>query len=226
MAGHRMYNTWRRVVRRYLIPLVFVAIPLAMMTHALVSTTRVKAGTKVWLDGEPCQAYLHVVLRGNVDSSPWLICSSRVEIDITQASNANVYGLPWHAERIDEPFRMCFRQSDGTLTGPIDVEWERDGRHNTAIRWDTDGRKLQVLWLEPMTATDLDGCWSIRNTIVLLSRLLLRGLLFAAFVTLVLLVVSMEPLKRGGRRCEQCGYDLRGLPDDGCPECGWGRTEI
>jgi hypothetical protein len=30
-------------------------------------------------------------------------------------------------------------------------------------------------------------------------------------------------LKRG--HCPPCGYDLRGNPEGGCPECWWGREE-
>ena len=233
MTTRRLYNTWRRVVRRYVIPLAFLVIPLALIIHALVSTERVRAGAKVWLDGETYQAFVHGILRGDTDPDHWLICSSRVEIEVTRptlaagasTNDANVYGFPWHAEQTGEPFCMSFRRSDGTTTGPMRVQWEHGDWHNPAIRWDADGRRLQVLWLGPMAATDLDGRWFVRNTIVHLSKFLFRGVLLAGIITLVLLVISLEPLKRGGRRCEQCGYDLRGLPDVGCPECGWGRGE-
>jgi hypothetical protein len=31
--------------------------------------------------------------------------------------------------------------------------------------------------------------------------------------------------RRSRHRCENCDYDLSGLADTGCPECGWGRGE-
>jgi len=49
------------------------------------------------------------------------------------------------------------------------------------------------------------------------------------FYTIVLWLLIPGPfalrrlirIKRG--RCRKCGYDLRGTPGSGCPECGWNR---
>jgi glycerol-3-phosphate acyltransferase PlsY len=36
---------------------------------------------------------------------------------------------------------------------------------------------------------------------------------------------SMNSTRARRGQCIQCGYDLRGNMDQGCPECGWGRKK-
>ncbi len=53
----------------------------------------------------------------------------------------------------------------------------------------------------------------------------LNTLIFAAAVPacLTLARTSQRVLRRLRGRCTRCGYDLRGEPGGGCPECGWRR---
>ena len=52
-------------------------------------------------------------------------------------------------------------------------------------------------------------------------------ILFAAgFLSLFVLFQQVQRYDRRLRgQCAICGYDLRGQPDAGCPECGWNRAD-
>jgi hypothetical protein len=62
-------------------------------------------------------------------------------------------------------------------------------------------------------------------TFVLWRGLAINTTIFAAALFIVLIAVRLlreyRRLIRG--RCPECGHDLRGRLDRGCPECGWGR---
>ena len=77
-----------------------------------------------------------------------------------------------------------------------------------------DGSQLSVGWIMVRTAILLAGtlcCFLVPLTIVRSTRG--RGLHDLAAGTVV--------LRRGPTgRCAECGYDMRGLPEPRCPECG------
>jgi len=57
------------------------------------------------------------------------------------------------------------------------------------------------------------------------------ALIATLFGMAALLWVIQRPLSRlivprSGRNCGECGYDLRGLNGDRCPECGAGRMPV
>ncbi|MCL4743391.1 MAG: hypothetical protein KJZ54_14440 [Phycisphaerales bacterium] len=56
---------------------------------------------------------------------------------------------------------------------------------------------------------------------LLLNTLFYGAIWFALFTALAALRTARR-LRRG--LCPLCRYDLRGLPQRACPECGWGRT--
>jgi len=80
-----------------------------------------------------------------------------------------------------------------------------------------------------------------RNTDVLLENppisetrsISAAGLAFQIALTLELIYFGFRGWKwnvnrfslRDPNRCPECGYDLRGNLDAGCPECGWGRGD-
>jgi hypothetical protein len=40
-------------------------------------------------------------------------------------------------------------------------------------------------------------------------------------IALGIITVFVNPRRRRKSLCPRCGYDLRGAPGGGCPECGW-----
>lgn len=46
------------------------------------------------------------------------------------------------------------------------------------------------------------------------------------FAVLAVPVATRRAIRRTRGRCPRCGYNLRGEFDDGCPECGWNRTNM
>lgn len=51
-------------------------------------------------------------------------------------------------------------------------------------------------------------------------RLASYGIMFASFFLVMYLSEKVVLLDRRAFTCEACGYDLQGLPEDRCPECG------
>jgi len=49
--------------------------------------------------------------------------------------------------------------------------------------------------------------------------------LLAMLSTLVITRIGRSRWRKKHGLCPSCGYDLRGRPDAGCPECGWRRVE-
>ncbi len=52
--------------------------------------------------------------------------------------------------------------------------------------------------------------------------------LYASVLLLLALVpfTARRMIRRKRGHCIKCGYDLRGEPDAGCPECGWRREDV
>lgn len=75
-----------------------------------------------------------------------------------------------------------------------------------------------------------DGSVSLPEFRCVPCRPVWRGVAFntAFYAVFWCFPIVVRPRLRGMRwirlgRCGQCGYDLRGEFEDGCPECGWGR---
>ncbi|MCH8822369.1 MAG: hypothetical protein IH984_02560 [Planctomycetes bacterium] len=56
---------------------------------------------------------------------------------------------------------------------------------------------------------------------------IIESIIFLAIVgTFILAFLLIKPSSiRNPLVCSKCGYDLRGMDHDKCPECGWGRDK-
>ncbi len=45
------------------------------------------------------------------------------------------------------------------------------------------------------------------------------------FTLIFVYEITNRALRRNKGCCIKCGYDLRGIDNEGCPECGWGRED-
>jgi hypothetical protein len=54
---------------------------------------------------------------------------------------------------------------------------------------------------------------------------IINTLFYAIILWLLILgpFVLRRHIRRKRGQCPKCGYDLRGIPGSGCPECGWNR---
>ncbi|MCW5776274.1 MAG: hypothetical protein KIS87_07550 [Phycisphaeraceae bacterium] len=96
------------------------------------------------------------------------------------------------------------------VTAPIGV-WEID-RNSAASQVRTPG----ALSVHPSITLPILPIWPG----LLLNTLFYAAIWFALFTGLAALRTARR-LRRG--LCPVCRYDLRGLPQHACPECGWGK---
>ncbi len=108
------------------------------------------------------------------------------------------------------PFRAMMSFHDGTWSAgsagsihtPIGADWRWDFGEPHGLGGVPRGFPLRPIW------------WGF-----LADTVIFASIAFA----LLGIFPAMRALRRRKGRCPQCGYDLRGALDAGCPECGWRR---
>ena len=104
-------------------------------------------------------------------------------------------------------------------------EWSNSGGGEGVYSegWDvTIGRALGETGWDTQPPEPL----SMIPTHILWSGAIINTLVYAAvwFGLIIAPGAARRTVRRRRGRCVQCGYDLRGEFEKGCPECGWGRA--
>ena len=132
-------------------------------------------------------------------------------------------GDQWRIDAVEKPFHMTVVRRDGTRTGPHRVEI------NLALDqgWSAEGNSFVIsdgLTAYPTDSSDLNGR---RWDTIVLSQCIVEVCGWILLAGIIIAVVTAILRARCERMyphlCRQCGYDLRGSTDAGCPECGAGR---
>lgn len=167
-----------------------------------------------------------------IDHVPaWYEYDLVVTLSPSAGDDVNARGVDsnWEAVSIDAPFHIIFRKPDGTLTDPLRVEFN-DYYRRHRLQWNDEGDAV----LTHVRLGAADGTsersfgrrhWNARVVLRSLAGPLMLIAAMAAAMFIPPWIFSRARARRIARMnlCPNCGYDLSGCSEPGCPECGTGR---
>jgi len=116
-------------------------------------------------------------------------------------------------------FKYTFQRPDGTTYGPVTIDFDR---HLAGLVAEFESAGMSFVDRAP----GFEFSW--RGVASSMAPYVLRFALVSVIAIVLITLFTSERVwhRRREHECPKCGYDLRGDTASGCPECGWGRTEV